>query len=140
MSGEAITTKILDMDIGNSITEDVIVLDLLSNLAYGGTDFDGCLQPVQKLGDGKWHIRGHVAPQTRSVIRAKLKHILGKLPVERNLLYILLVPIPRYLTESCCSDTSHCVNRNEPTLMSEVIASTKKYEELLKTNKSIAQS
>ncbi len=133
LSGEALTAKILEMDIGNSITEDVIVLDLLSNSAYGGTDGDGCLQLAQKLSNGKWHVLGDVAPQPPSVIRAKLKLISGKLPVERNLLYIFLVPIPRYLTEACCGDISHCVNRNDPALMDEVIAATTKFSELLKS-------
>ncbi len=89
------------------------------------SDEDGCPQPAQKLSDGRWHVVGNIAPQPLSVIRAKLKNILGKLLVERNLLYILVVPILRYLTESCYSDILHCVNQNDPTLMSEVITTTK---------------
>ena len=78
------------------------------------------------------NVVGDIAPQPPSIIRAKLKNISGKLPVERNLLYILVVPIPPYLTEACCGDITHCVNHNDPTLMSEVIAATKKFEEVLK--------
>ncbi len=131
-SGEALTARITGLDIGTSTIEDVVVLDLLSNSAYGGTDEEGCPQPAQKLSDGKWHVIGDITPQPPSVIRAKLKIISGKLPVEKNLLYILVVPIPRYLTEACCGDSTHCVNRNDPTLMSEVIAATKKFEEVLR--------
>ena len=124
-SGEVLIARISGLNIGNSTIEDVIVLDLLPNSVCVGTNEDGCPQPAQKLSDGRWHMVGDIALQPPSVIRAKIKNISGKLLVEQNLLYILVVLIPGYLTESWCVNNSHCVNQNDPTLMSEVITTTK---------------
>ena len=138
-TAEGIVSKINDLDIGINAAEDVVIVDLLSNAAFAGTNEDGSTLPAQKLSDGTWHIVGDLSPVPPSVLKAKLKNLAGLLPVERNILWVLISPIPRYISESCCPDPSHCQNRNDPGLKAEIIAATKQCEEMLKNFASIEQ-
>ncbi len=54
-SAKGLVSKIIELDLGSGPDEDVVVLDLLSNAAFAGTDEDGGTLPAQKLNDGKWH-------------------------------------------------------------------------------------
>ena len=117
---ECIIGKINDLDIGNNLAEDVIVIDLLSNAAFAGTNEDGSTLPAQKQSDGTWHIISDPVPP--SVLKAKLKNLAGVLLVERNILWVLISPLLRYISEACCPNSQHCQNRNEPGLKAEIIA------------------
>ncbi len=88
-SAEWLISKINELDLGNGLDEDVVVLDLLSNTAFEGTDEDGGALPAQKLNDGKWHVIGDLAPFPPSVLKAKLKNLAGKLPLEKNIFWVL---------------------------------------------------
>ncbi len=52
-SAECVLSKISELDLGIGPNEDVVVLDLLSNAAFAGTDEDGSMLPSQKLSDSK---------------------------------------------------------------------------------------
>ncbi len=131
-TAEGIVSKIRDLDLGLNTAEDVVVIDLLSNAAFAGTNEDGSTLPAQKLSDGTWHIVGDLSPVPPSVLKAKLKNLAGQLPVELNVLWVLICPFPRYISESCCSDPTHCQNRNDTGLKAEIIAATRQCEEILK--------
>ena len=79
-SAKCLISKINELDLGCGSNEDVVVLDLLSNTSFAGTDEDGSTLPAQKLCDGKWHVIGDLA----SVLKAKLKNLAGKLPLEKT--------------------------------------------------------
>ena len=72
-TAEGIVSKIRDLDIGINTAEDVVVIDLLSNAAFAGTNEDGSTLPAQKQSDGTWHIVGDLSPVPPSVLKAKLK-------------------------------------------------------------------
>ena len=72
-SAECVLSKISERDLGSGPNEYVIVLNLLSNAAFAGTDEDGDTLHMQKLSDGKWHVIGDLALVPPSVLKAKLK-------------------------------------------------------------------
>ncbi len=54
---------------GNLGENDVVVLDLLSNLAFMGTDMDGLPTPAIRSGDGKYHILGSLTTAPPTVLK-----------------------------------------------------------------------
>jgi hypothetical protein len=57
---------------GNLGENDVVVLDLLSNLAFMGTDMDGLPTPAVRSGDGKYHILGLLTTAPPTVLKKNL--------------------------------------------------------------------
>jgi hypothetical protein len=86
---------------------DTVVVDLLSNTAFMGTDDSGLLSEPVRAEGGKYHITGSltIAPPTLTK-----KVLLDSLPLAAALKgtgTVLLSPVPRYVYEKCCMDPSH---------------------------------
>ncbi len=66
-SSDPLGTKLAGIKLGESDTEDIVILDHLSNSFLGGTDEDGLPVPPRRMADGKYHIVGEVSPVPVSV-------------------------------------------------------------------------
>jgi hypothetical protein len=112
--------------------DDRLVLDLLSNSTFMGTDLDGLpTAPVQGEG-GTYHIPGSLTvapvPVTKKILAncsqigkicLKVKHVT------------LISPIPRYVTGKCCDDNNHVENYDSDDFEMEIINSLKHQKRLL---------
>jgi hypothetical protein len=78
---------------------DKIVLDLLLNSAFMGTDDNRLPTPALRAGDGSYHIPNNTEKASWGL--RPLVSIIGKRPV------LLVVPIHRYVIGKCCSDPAH---------------------------------
>ena len=131
-SSDPLVTKLAGLKQGETDTEDIVILDLLSNSFLGGTDEDGLPVPPRRMADGKYHIVGEVSPVLVSVLKAKLRSLAGRIPPGQNIKYILISPTPRYISEPCCSDTTHCTNTGDSGFLAEAAAGLSSTADLLK--------
>jgi hypothetical protein len=97
----------LDLD-----DSDTVVLDLLSNTAYMGTDEDGLLLPAFRAGDGSYHIAGTLTTAHPTTMKKTLDMCsqLGKKFDKSQV--ILICPTPRYVVGKCCNEPNHIDNFN----------------------------
>ncbi len=95
---------------GNPGESDVVVLDLLSNLAFMGTDVDGLPTPAIKSGDGKYHILGSLTTAPPTVLKKTLELCVPLANAAKGARVVLVCPIPRYVKTKCCDDPSHITN------------------------------
>jgi hypothetical protein len=91
---------------------DTVVLDLLSNTAYMGTDEDGLPLPAFRAGDSSYHIAGTLTTTPPTTMKKTLDMCsqLGK--KLNNSRVILICPTPRYVVGKCCNDPNHIDNFN----------------------------
>ncbi len=94
----------------NPADNDTIVLDLLSNSAYMGTNENGL--PSETLGgtDGKYHITGSLATAPVSFLKKVLKTCNPLAAAVGGAGVILVIPIPCYILGKCCDSPTHVEN------------------------------
>ncbi len=92
---------------GNPGENDVVVMDLLSNLAFMGTDVDGLPTPAIRSGDGKYHIQGSLTTAPPTVLKKALELCVPLANAAKGAKVVLVCPIPRYVKTKCCDDPSH---------------------------------
>jgi hypothetical protein len=95
---------------GNPGENDVVVMDLLSNLAFMGTDMDGLPTPAIKSGDGRYHILGSLTTAPPTVLKKTLELCVPLANAAKGAKVVLVCPIPRYVKTKCCDDPSHITN------------------------------
>ncbi len=87
---------------------DTVVLDLLSNTAYMGTDEDGLPLTAISAGDGSYHV---IVSLTTAPLPTTIKKTLDLcMPLSRklgNARIILVFPTTRYVKEKCCNNPTH---------------------------------
>jgi hypothetical protein len=95
---------------------DTVVLDLLSNSAYMGTDVDGLPLPAERAGDSRYHIPGSLTTAPPTILK-KVLEVCSTLaePIKQSNV-VLVCPIPLYVMGSCCTDPAHIENRKSKTL------------------------
>ena len=90
--------------------DDIVYLDLLSNLVYLGTDQDGnSIEPYK--GEGKkWHISGSLV----AAAKPRIRWLLDKMAAIRESCgearILCAIPIPCYVAGRCCNDQVHLDN------------------------------
>jgi hypothetical protein len=89
---------------------DTVVLDLLSNTAYMGTDDDGLPLPSYREGDGSYHIAGTLTTAPPTTLRKTLDNCSELVKKLHRSRVILVCPTPRYVVEKCCKDPCHIEN------------------------------
>jgi hypothetical protein len=99
-----------DLSRGCTGKQDVVILDLLSNMAFMGSDLEGLPTPAVRAGDGRYHIMGALttAPPTALKKALEICNPLAQAVKENKV--VLVCPIPRYVKTKCCDDTSHITN------------------------------
>jgi hypothetical protein len=89
----------------NLTDEDTVLLDLLSNSVYCGTDELGIpADPINT--DGKWHIAGELTIRPKTVLKSILNQsseLFGNTAPR----IISMVPVPRYISAKCCNTKDH---------------------------------
>jgi hypothetical protein len=94
--------------------QDCLVLDCFSNSTFTGTNIMGYASPAFQDAAGRYHLEGAVelAPgRSLRVIAAMLKEMVE---VSGAAKVIIMLPVPRYVKERCCSNTAHVSNLASP--------------------------
>jgi hypothetical protein len=93
--------------------QDVVLIDLLSNSVFCGTDTKGNLLGPEKTNE-IWHIPGDLAFTPKTVLKAILNDATQLLFTSTRPELIAMIPVPRYVAEKCCKDPGHIKNINAP--------------------------
>ena len=93
-SSDPLIAKIAGLKLGESDTEDIVILDLLSNSFLGLTDKDGLPVAPRRMADSKYQVVGEVGAVLGSVLKVKLWGLSGRLPTGQKIKYILIAPTP----------------------------------------------
>jgi len=124
--------KIRDLDLGGGAVEDVVIIDPLSNSSFYGTNDDGVPVAAKKDSAGRYHLEGDIMVATPTMIRSKLKLLSNLLPSDKNIQYIFVAPLPRYVSDPCCGSADHCTNFTEKSFRGEMIGGIEAIEEAIK--------
>ncbi len=90
--------------------QDVVILDLLSNVAFMGSDSDGLPTPAIRAGDGRYHIVGALTTAPPTALKKTLELCTPLAEAAKETRVILVCPISRYVKTKCCDDPSHITN------------------------------
>jgi hypothetical protein len=100
---------------------DTVILDLLSNSSFMGTNEDGMPIPMMTMGDGNYHVPGSLIPTPLSIIRKTLQSCDCIAAAAKSSQIVLFGPSPRYVSRRCCDDAEHLENYNSPEYESEIL-------------------
>jgi hypothetical protein len=93
---------------------DTVVLDLLSNVAFMGTDGDGLPVPAYRADDGRFHVVGTLTTAPPTTLKKYLENCEELVCLLKDTKVLLVCPTPRYLTQKCCSKANHIDNFGNP--------------------------
>ncbi len=112
--------------------DDTVILDLLSNSSFMGTDEEGLPTPATAGEGGTYHIPGSLVTSPGPAIKKILANCnrLGKLCASCHQV-TLVAPIPRYVTSRCCNNSSHVENYENDDFESDIIAGIEMHKKLL---------
>jgi hypothetical protein len=115
---EDIVSKLADLKLGK---KDTVVVDLLSNVAFMGTDGNGLPTEALRAEDGSYHVVGSLTVAPPSLIKkvltgcSKIAHALKETGT------VLVSPIPRYIFSKCCNNPEHIENFEDSELDEEIV-------------------
>jgi hypothetical protein len=127
----SLTSRIVDLSVN---ADDRIVIDLLSNSAFMGTDAEGLPSPAFAGEDGTYHIPGSLSVAPPQAIKKILGHCekIGKACGKANLV-VLVAPIPRYVAKKCCEDPTHTENFSCDDFELEIVSGIGTHKRLLES-------
>ena len=91
-------------------------------MAFMGTAPDGLPARPQRGSDGRFHITGHPEGATTILLKTNLATCAPVITATNGAKVVFVLPIPRYLTSPCCSDSDHLINRGEADYTSTLMA------------------
>ncbi len=112
---------------------DLVVMDLISNVAYMGTDEDGLPSPAVRSGNGTYHITGSLTTAPPTKIKKALEHCAALAGSLKKTRVLLICPIPRYVASKCCTDPTHIENFNSSEYDDELLECQDQHRQLLST-------
>ncbi len=112
---------------------DLVVMDLISNVAYMGTDEDGLPSPAVRSGDGTYHITGSLTTAPPTKIKKALECCAPLAGILKKTRVLLICPIPRYVASKCCTDPMHIENFNSSEYDDELLECQDQHRRLLGT-------
>jgi len=93
----------------------VVVFQMLDNAAYYAKTEEGALIPARRSPTGSYHLDGDLVVAPKELFSRSLKVCeLLFLIAEKAVVSILLSPMPRYWTLSCCEDVEHAPTEQTP--------------------------
>ena len=95
-------------------SRDVIVVQCLDNTSYMARTEEGGDLPIRQFFNGEYHVEGELILACKERQHVLFKSILPFLRLLEGRKVIFVVPIIRYVINSCCSDLEHVVNSEEP--------------------------
>jgi hypothetical protein len=114
------------------ITEnDTVILDLVSNVAFMGTDKDGLPTPSIKGGDGKYHVPGVLTTAPPTTLKKNLEGCNAIAEIIKMANVILMCPTPRYVLEKCCNDPAHIENHSSMDFDDEIVEYQEQHRHVL---------
>jgi hypothetical protein len=112
-------------------SKDTVVLDLLSNSAFMGTDSSGLPTEIVRMTDGGYHVIGSLTAAPISCVKKTLAVCAPMVEALRNTGVVLLSPVPRYMHVKCCEDQSHVENFDDPEIEDEIGDALEAYKKVL---------
>jgi hypothetical protein len=122
------TRELQKLELSN---RDTVVLDLLSNSAFMGTDSYGLPAETVMIEDGRYHVIGNLTVAPISCVKKILAACVPVAGALRNMGVVLLSPVPRYMDAKCCDDQTHVENFDDPDLDEETGDSLEAYKRAL---------
>ncbi len=116
----AITQIVEKLELLKLDKNDTLVCDLLSNVAFMGTDEGGLPTEASRAEDGRYHIIGSLTTAPPSVIKKNLALCTPLGEAISNAGTVLIAPVPRYVYNRCCSNVTHVENLTDPDYDEEI--------------------
>jgi hypothetical protein len=98
----------------------VIILQILDENTFLTLFEDGSQQPAWQDKEGKLHVEGRLVVAKEEVLTVLLKLLEPVWKATEGFHTVLMIPLLRYPTGSCCRDNSHMTNRMEPDFVSSL--------------------
>jgi hypothetical protein len=112
-------------------SRDTVVLDLLSNSAFIGSDTYGLPTKAVRAEDGSYHIIGGLSVAPISCAKKTLLTCCPLAEALRDTGVVLLSPVPRYIHTKCCDDPSHIENFEDQDLDGEMAEGLEGFKRVL---------
>jgi hypothetical protein len=90
--------------------EVVLILNMLDNSYLKAKGEDGNLIPHSRTMDSCYHINGELVVAPQETVKHLFNQLTGFFRKYQGICKVLLVPLPRYLRQACCSDVDHGPN------------------------------
>jgi hypothetical protein len=113
-----LVNKLLELKLGK---RDTVVLDLLSNVVFMGTDNDGLPAEARRAEDGNYHVIGSLTIAPPSLTKKVLAGCSKLADALKDTGTVLVSPIPRYVFKKCCDSAEHLDNFEDPELDEEIV-------------------
>jgi hypothetical protein len=113
-----IASKLSELKLGK---KDMVVVDLLSNVVFMGTDGDGLPTEARRAKDGSYHVVGSLTIAPPSLIKKVLAGCSKIAPSLKETGTVLVSPIPRYVFRKCCDNPEHIDYFEDPELDEEMV-------------------
>jgi hypothetical protein len=88
-----------------------VVFEILDNSSFFGRTRDGSRTAPRRDEDGIYHLTGDVTTSTKETQLEHFNSIRPLLNLAAKRRFILVTPLPRYVTAGCCLNPDHCLNR-----------------------------
>jgi hypothetical protein len=102
--------------------EAVVVLQLFDNISYYTITSEDTIIPCRKDVTGRYHVDGDLLMAPPEMISPYIRNCIPIMNELENIPKIILSPLPRYLTRSCCPDPEHAPNRGEEGFRKKIIS------------------
>jgi hypothetical protein len=113
-----IASKLAELKLGK---KDTVVVDLLSNVVFMGTDGDGLPTEARRAEDGSYHVVGSLTIAPPSLIKKVLAGCSKIALALKETGTVLVSPIPRYVFSKCCNNPEHIENFEDSELDEEIV-------------------
>ena len=101
----------------------VVVFQLLDNSMYMARTEEGALIPCSKEGESsRYDVDGDLMLAPRELVKNMINMCTPILRAADGLPKLMLVPLPRYTKNSCCSDSDHGANTREAGFKSQLLS------------------
>jgi hypothetical protein len=89
-----------------------LVFDILGNSSIRFEQYDGTTALPFKS-NGKFHLGGKITTTPLGIFKKVIELVLPILKSNGERPCVIVPPLPRYLFQRCCNDSSHCTNAGE---------------------------
>jgi hypothetical protein len=108
-----------------------IVFDLFGNCSYRYENFDGTQSLPFKEG-GKYHMAGPVTVCSDDIFKRIVRTLAPVLLSAQPAIKVLIPPLPRYVFEPCCSNSTHCTNLLDENYAEKILSGSARLRNVLK--------
>jgi hypothetical protein len=84
------------------------------------------MPPAKSGEDGRHHMTGDLQLAPTAIFKTNLKQMDSLLERGGGARVVILVPLPRYVRNSCCSDSEHVTNQGEKDFFKEFLGAEKR--------------